>query len=297
MKRINILLIIILSCNVLLWGQDCLPNFAITEKANRTIEPAISMETVKVDASSINPLPFSFIGTKTNELNDKNGSLNEVWNKLKSVKNGFTNDTICIVHIGDSHIRGRIFPQTTGELLNSSFRNHIKYVDNGINGATCKKFCDPKKIKKIADLIPDMLIVSFGTNEGYTRRYSSRAHLEELNELYDLLRSYMPHVPIIMTTPCGTYMRKRGRRYRRNYIVNPTNPKTVDTICKFAEEKNIPVWNLYEIAGGKGFSCQNWYGANLMRPDHIHFFAEGYKLQGTLLYNALIKSYNAYVSF
>ena len=53
---------------------------------------------------------------------------------------------------------------------------------------------------------------------------------------------------------------------------------------------------MYEVVGGKKRACKNWTEAKLMRPDHVHYLPEGYILQGNLLYQALIKAYNDYVS-
>ena len=50
------------------------------------------------------------------------------------------------------------------------------------------------------------------------------------------------------------------------------------------------MWDQYAIMGGSRSSAL-WKGKKLMRPDRIHFTAEGYRLIGDLLYNALITDY------
>ena len=37
--------------------------------------------------------------------------------------------------------------------------------------------------------------------------------------------------------------------------------------------------------------------AGLMRPDHVHYLPDGYRLQGELFYQALLKAYNDYVEY
>ena len=64
----------------------------------------------------------------------------------------------------------------------------------------------------------------------------------------------------------------------------------------FAGDHRLLVWDMYEVVGGKKRACKNWTEAKLMRPDHVHYLPEGYILQGNLLYQALIKAYNDYVS-
>ena len=53
---------------------------------------------------------------------------------------------------------------------------------------------------------------------------------------------------------------------------------------------------MYNVVGGNRHACKNWQEAGLMRPDHVHYMPEGYILQGNLLYEALIKAYNDYVT-
>lgn len=92
------------------------------------------------------------------------------------VQNGSSEDTVRIVHIGDSHIRGHIFPRTTGARLTETF-GAISYTDMGVNGATCLTFTHPDRIAAIAALKPELLILSFGTNESHNRKYNSNVHL------------------------------------------------------------------------------------------------------------------------
>ena len=59
---------------------------------------------------------------------------------------------------------------------------------------------------------------------------------------------------------------------------------------ELAAEYGGAVWDQYAIMGGSRSSAL-WRGKGLMRPDRIHFTAEGYRLVGDLLYNALITDY------
>ncbi|MBK5269987.1 MAG: hypothetical protein JJE22_03130, partial [Bacteroidia bacterium] len=59
--------------------------------------------------------------------------------------------------------------------------------------------------------------------------------------------------------------------------------------------QRIPLWDLYRITNGYG-SAYSWLKRGLMNNDRVHFTSEGYRLQGNLLFNALAKGYNTYVS-
>ena len=112
-----------------------------------------------------------------------------------------------------------------------------------------------------------------------------------------MLRDSLPDVPMLMTTPPGSYESTRVRRRRRSYSINPRTTIAAQTIRKYADDNGLAVWDMYETLGGIRRACLNWQEAGLMRPDHVHYMPEGYVLQGELFYQALIKAYNDYVDY
>lgn len=241
-------------------------------------------------------LPQEFKMTADNRLTDSIGILNPIWEKLRLLRMGYSTDTLRIVHVGDSHIRGHILPRTTGALLTQSF-GAVSYTDMGINGAFCTTFTRPERIAAIAALQPHLLILSFGTNESHNRRYNSMAHYRQMDELVRMIYDSLPNVRILLTTPPGSYDSVRRNRRRRTYTVNPRTSIAVETIRRFAFNNGTAVWNMYDVVGGRKRACLNWWEAGLMRPDHVHYLPEGYVLQGELLYQALLKAYNDYVEY
>lgn len=254
-------------------------------------EPGALGDTVSVKVT----FPVAFRGVGRNEIIDSLGVLTPILERLRLVQNGSSEDTVRIVHIGDSHIRGHIFPRTTGARLTETF-GAVSYTDMGVNGATCLTFTHPDRIAAIAALKPELLVLSFGTNESHNRKYNSNVHYRQMEELLGLLRDSLPNVPILLTTPPGSYESFRQRRRRRTYAVNPRTVTAVNTIHDFARRHKLVVWDMYNIVGGSLRACKNWIDAGLMRPDHVHYLPEGYTLQGELLYEAIIKAYNEYVS-
>lgn len=239
--------------------------------------------------------PAAFQQLKKNVLIDSLGILNPFWEKLRLSRLGASTDTLRIVHVGDSHIRGHIFPRTTGELMQNTFGT-ISYTDVGINGAFCTTFTRPDRVADIAALHPNLLILSFGTNESHNRRYNTMLHYRQMDDLVRMLREKLPNVPMLMTTPPGSYESFRQRR-RRTYKINPRTAVAVQTIRRYADENGLAVWDMYEILGGVRRACLNWQEAGLMRPDHVHYLPDGYRLQGELFYQALLKAYNDYVEY
>lgn len=294
-SRWLVLLSLLVVCVVgQLSAQDRLPNSPVQADLETKSKPLPNREVapdtliVKVD------LPDAFVGMGCNVVADSFHVLAPVFEHLRLVKAGISEDTVRIVHIGDSHIRGHIFPQTTGERLATAF-GLISYTDMGVNGATSLTFTHPDRIADIAALNPELLILSFGTNESHNRNYDANVHYQQMKELLVLLRDSLPDVPVLLTTPSGSYESFRKRR-RRTYVVNPRTASAAKVICNFALDHQLAVWDMYSAVGGQRRACRNWQEAGLLRPDHVHYMPEGYILQGELLYEAIIKTYNYYVS-
>ena len=276
-------------------AQDRIPACPPPGKKQKTIKPLREMNWANDTVSVQFSFPAAFRGMGRNEIVDSIALLTPVFERLRQVRASLSEDTVRIVHIGDSHVRGHIYPQTTGARLIETF-GAVSYIDKGVNGATCLTFTHPDRIAEIAALKPELLILSIGTNESHNRRYNVNVHYNQMDELVKLLQDSLPNVSILLTTPPGSYESFRQRRRRRTYAVNPRTATASETIRRYAKEHRLLVWDMYDVVGGKRRACVNWTEAKLMRPDHVHYLPEGYILQGNLLYQALINAYNVYVS-
>lgn len=291
------------------YAQDVLPECPKPDKHSSPVYPSHEMKQLMQFVSVDSPMPAVFRNTTENELTDPAGSLHPFWEKL-----GALDRPLRIVHIGDSHVRGHVFPyvmrcsleddfgskavenipvtyQTSG-IARETGSNGVVYHILGVNGATCQSFSTPEHIRQIADLHPDLVILSFGTNEAHGRRYNASEHTAAMNYLIEELKASCPDVAFLMTTPPGAYVRNG----RRGKIINPRTPLVVANELKFAREHGIAIWDMYDIVGGKQRACLNWNAAKMYQRDKIHFTHEGYTLQGLLLHEAFIKAYNHYVA-
>lgn len=212
------------------YAQDVLPGCPRLQKT------AFDCDTLRIYGQRTDTLPIPLITLPAafrqlggNELIDSIGILKLFWEKLRMLRLGIAADTVRIVHVGDSHIRGHIFPETTGGLLQRTF-GALSYTDMGINGAFCTTFTRPDRVADIAALHPDLVILSFGTNESHNRRYNSILHYRQMEELVCMLRKSLPDVPMLMTTPPGSYDSFRQRRRRRTYKINPRTAVAAQTI-------------------------------------------------------------------
>lgn len=276
-------------------AQDRLPSSLQPDKSMKKMK---TMRELKQTADTIAvqvAFPSAFRETGKNEIIDSIGLLSPVFERLRQIRAGVSEDTVRILHIGDSHVRGHLFPQAAGTQLKEEF-GAVTYTDMGVNGATCLTFTHPDRIGEIAAMKPDLLVLSFGTNESHNRKYNANVHYNQMDELIKLLMASLPGVPILLTTPPGSYESFRQRRRKVTYAINPRTAIAAEIIRRYATRHKLLVWDMYDVVGGRRRACTNWTDARLMRPDHVHYLPEAYTLQGNLLYQALINAYNDYVS-
>lgn len=289
-------------------GQDKLP-FGL--KATPPSELPQETEAYRQPQDPIvltNSMPGSFKNTKENVLVDTMHVLIPFFEKLRVCR-----APVRVVHIGDSHIRGHALPLAVRRNFERDFGDGATYPDTitylssglaretgnpgmvyhmiGINGATCTSFTNAMQINEIAELNPDLIIISLGTNESHGRGYLPSVHERQMDDLLGMLHHACPNAAFLLTTPPGSYI-----RYRRRRSVNTRTPLVATTIKDYAKKHGYPVWDMYNIVGGRERACLNWVNGNYMVRDRVHYTVAGYTLQGNLLYEALIKAYNDYVS-
>jgi lysophospholipase L1-like esterase len=168
-------------------------------------------------------------------------------------------------------------------------KSGVLYHATGGNGAKAKHFVEASYFaEQTHELTPDLIIISLGTNEAIDHPYIDPKFLTQLDSLVTQLKSNNPDALFLLTTPIDFYKKKT----RRNPGVEIIRSK----IIEYADAHGLAYWDLYTSGGGK-HSADQWKNNDLMQPDGIHFNKAGYKLQASLLYEALIKGYNEYVRY
>ncbi|HPQ34181.1 MAG TPA: GDSL-type esterase/lipase family protein [Tenuifilaceae bacterium] len=164
------------------------------------------------------------------------------------------------------------------ELLSTSSK--VVYHAAGVNGAEVRTYLLSENIEwQIAQLNPHMVIVSLGTNDAYNPAFNSKVFRENLTELVSRIRAASADAFIILTTP-GDHLVSRTSE-------NPALERIQEDIYAVASESSCGVWDFYRVMGGKG-SIQLWRHYGLCAPDMLHLNRNGYRLQGALLFNALV---------
>ncbi len=158
----------------------------------------------------------------------------------------------------------------------------VIYNSLGVNGAEYRHYNEAQYFAEQSQaLTPDLIIISLGTNEAANSKFDELTFYNQIDKLVNDLQNYNPNAIILLTTPADNY---RKRRYPNTII-----KRVSETIITYCIENNMPYWDLYKISGGYK-SAKYWKKHRLFAKDFLHYSRQGYEVQGTLLYNALMKN-------
>ncbi len=179
-------------------------------------------------------------------------------------------------------------------------QNGVIYHAIGNNGAAYASYMGIDGFGRgVAGLEPDLIILSLGTNEAFGR-LNDATFKAQLSSMISRIRRECPDVKILLTTPSEcqksvyTSTKRRNskkRRRTRTYQVNQNVVRVRNLILEYGREHNIPVYDFYNVAGGAGASTK-WLNDKLLSSDRIHRTWAGYRLDGELIYQALISTLN-----
>jgi lysophospholipase L1-like esterase len=160
----------------------------------------------------------------------------------------------------------------------------IEYNMIGVNGAQYMHYnLADYFFEQLQTLQPDLIIVSLGTNEAISRGYNAATFESDANEFFSKLNDVLPNSSVLVTSPPDTYMMRKYKNIHTSSISN-----IQQRICL---KNNYAFWDFYNIMGGLG-SVIKWRKLGMGNSDMLHFLQKGYEVQGTLLYRALMNSYN-----
>jgi len=166
----------------------------------------------------------------------------------------------------------------------------VLYNMIGVNGAEYRHYNRSEYfMAHFAHLKPDLVIISLGTNEGYDARFKADVFQNNIDSLVTAIKCAAPEAKLLLTTPGDSF-----RRSRKGRVKNPEMKEARNTVIEYSTKHGVAYWDLFSIMGGYG-SMAKWYVSGLAQKDRLHFSPKGYDLQGRMLYDALMKSYEAYV--
>ncbi len=171
-----------------------------------------------------------------------------------------------------------------GISVEDSRRAGLLYHSIGVNGAS---FYHYNRAEFFMDQLPtleaDLVIVSLGTNEALSSGFREAGFRDEVDAFLASVRERLPNNTAILVTTNPDAL-KRGR------IGKTTNPIAREVLIETAEKYHAAIWDLQAIMKVSG-GVQKWRAEGLSGKDLIHFTRSGYELQGHLLYEALMNTY------
>jgi hypothetical protein len=162
----------------------------------------------------------------------------------------------------------------------------VLYNMIGVNGAEFRHFnLSVHFQEQLTYLQPDLVIISMGTNEGFSAAFDKEAFVRNMDSLVTGIRAHNPQAEILLTTPGDSF-----RKSKKGRVKNPNMTIARNAVIEYAESHRCAWWDLYEIMGGYG-SMANWFAAKLAAKDRVHFSGQGYIMQGGLFYKAIKQGY------
>lgn len=163
----------------------------------------------------------------------------------------------------------------------------------GNNGATYSSYNQIDRFGEgLAQLNPDLVVIALGTNEAFGT-FNAETMRMEVDMLVRKVQRSMPHATILLVTPSECYRkryrRRRGRRRAAGQTINTNVKNARDVIAGYASGHNIALYDTYEILGGDG-SAAHMKAAHVLGGDGVHFTSGGYRLQGSLLADAILEA-------
>jgi len=218
---------------------------------------------------------LKFIPDYNIEASDFNDSLGFYWFQLKDYT-----DTLVIQITQPDTVT--IDPEIYGFSLENNDPG-VVYHSVGVNGATLQAYLQCSLLSShLKALHPDMVVISIGTNDGYTRNFDPDKYYSEYRQFLNIIKEAIPDAAILLTVPNDSYL------YRK--YLNRNTATMREVIVKLAKEFNCGVWDFYTVMGGLN-SAEVWYKNGLMSRDRVHFNKQGYLLKGDLLFEAFIKTW------
>ncbi len=152
-----------------------------------------------------------------------------------------------------------------------------------INAAQLKQFYEYLNTR--------LIILQFGGNAMPAIKDATMAvnYANYLRGQISILKKVAPQASILFIGPSDMSI-KEGTEY----VTYPYLEELRDAIKKAVLESDCAFFDMYDCMGGKN-SMAGWVEQKLAATDYIHFSPQGARKIATLLYAALISSYNEYL--
>jgi len=137
--------------------------------------------------------------------------------------------------------------------------------------------------------VPDLVVFGIGINDAYmpTDEFKAEEYKQNYLALMNRIRSVNSEVKFIFITNNDSY-------YKRKFP-NKNALNVRDAMFELSKQENVAVWDFFTIMGGLN-SIKKWEAEKLAKPDKVHFTNEGYQLKADLLFDAIKRDFERFIS-
>lgn len=156
----------------------------------------------------------------------------------------------------------------------------VIYHSIGVNGAKLSDYNKyPLFYKQLPILNPDLVILSFGTNESFGK-LSASEYIYQVRQFVENIKTYCgQNVTVLVMTPPPSLFRRRRE-----------NPFVSDYSMALMQMSKTPVWDLYTRMGG----LDGIRKSNLIARDNVHYTQRGYETQGYMFLEDFTAAYDQF---
>lgn len=240
-------------------------------------------------------MPFTGIGVETDDSLSLTITSEMPFNSVRFLWKGVVPEADTILDSAvNTHTMRIDMPQSTlGGAVLTSDSVGVLFHSIGNNGAT---YADYGGIlgfgEGLQQLNPDLIIIALGTNEAFNV-WDPEVMEANMEVLLSTIRRHSPQAALLLVTPTECYRKRfrgRGRRRRAaGYTINGNVSEVRDVVRNFAEREGLPLYDTYEVVGGRG-AAPKMKSDGILGKDGVHFTAAGYRLTGSIFADALIEA-------
>jgi lysophospholipase L1-like esterase len=159
---------------------------------------------------------------------------------------------------------------------------------NGTRAANMLRWDEPLWQEHLARRAPELVIVSYGTNEVTDTGEPIENYEANLRLVLTRLRKVVATQSCVLMGP-GDFPKEMGEAW----VERPRLRQIIEVQRKVAPDFDCGFWDTYAFMGGEG-AMQRWVNARpaLGSPDRIHFTARGYVRMGMAFGDALMRAYD-----
>ncbi len=177
------------------------------------------------------------------------------------------------------------YPQIGGWLIENG-QPGVLLSSLGVNGATIHMLdkWGPDWQAPLQTLQPDLLILSYGTNEAFNDDLDSGSYYAALTRHIQLLREQQPQAALLIIGAPDVIKHSSAETCEGRRPAQLSNVQAIQR--QVAREQHTLFWDWQAMMGGK-CSFSDWQARRLAQKDGVHFTSDGYKVSANALYQDL----------